>query len=153
MTLVSSGDISLIAAFQPTRSICWELYTNYTGPRNLTTMSLEADFSAPHSITEFYGYTACEETVPSAPTGITATWLIQGVISVAFTRPGDADGVDIQYSTDNATWDYFLVEHYTGSSPYATSTSCDNEYFRVRGYNCAGDGSWSSGDWAGPCPP
>jgi hypothetical protein len=151
MTLVSSGDIHLIGSSgAPTRSICFELYGNYTGPRNLTTMAIAAGDSSPYSITEFYGYSACSETSNPSTYATSASWLTTGVIRVFFLKD-TADTVDIQYSTNNSTW-YDLTTGYTGSSPYSTSTSCSNVYYRARGTNCYGTNSYGSSVYAGSCP-
>ncbi len=152
MTLVSSGDIHLIGSSgAPTRSICFELYGNYTGPRNLTTMAIAASIGSPYDITEFYGYSECSETTPNVPSGVSAEWVINGVIRVWFTKPGDADGVDIQQSTNGSTWIPF-TSGYTGSSPYSSSNSCSYTWYRVRAYNCAGSSNYSNGANAGSCP-
>lgn len=151
MTLVSSGDIHLIgSSAAPTRSICYELYGNYTGPRNLTTMAIAASDSSPYSMTEFYGYSACSETAVPTTYTTSASWLTTGVIRVYF-YTNNSDSVDIQASPNNSTW-YDLVTGYTGSSPYQTSTSCTYLYYRARGTNCYGTSSWSSGVYAGACP-
>ena len=152
MTLVSSGDIHLIGSSgAPTRSISFELYGNYTGPRNLTTMAIAASIGSPYDITEFYGYSACSESIPGIPSGVNASWVISGVINVYFTQPGDADGIDIQRSTNGSDWVPFYSS-YTGSSPFSSSTSCSYTWYRVRAYNCAGYSSYGSGVYAGPCP-
>lgn len=151
MTLVSSGDIHLIGSSgAPTRSICYELYSVYTGPRNLTTMAVAASISSPYDITDFYGYSACSETAVPSTTVTVASWFTTGVIRVSFIQ-STADSVDIQYSTNNSTW-YDLVTGYTGSSPYQTTTSCSNIYYRARGTNCYGTNSYGTGVYAGSCP-
>ena len=153
MTLVSSGEIHLIgSSAAPTRSINFELDGDYTGPIHLATAGSTAGFSAPIDMSDFYGYSACS--APGTP-NCSANWIMTGVIQVTFIVYDDYDGVDIQYSTNNSTW-YNLTTGYTGSSPYSTTTSCSNTYYRVRAYKDCGSGNlysdYSSSSWAGSCP-
>jgi hypothetical protein len=156
MTLVSSGTLNLKgSASIPTRSIEFECEGAVSGTFALTTAQGIASAyvgSLPTGMTDFYGFNNCTESIPNVPSGVSASWIINGVIQVAFTKPGDADGIDLEMSTNNSTWLPF-TSGYTGNSPYASSNSCTYTWYRVRAYNCAGSSPYSNGSNAGSCPP
>jgi hypothetical protein len=154
MTLVSSGDIHLKGSSgAPTRSICFELYGVYTGVRNLTTMAIAASIGSPYDITEFYNYSACSDSAPSVPTGVNASWAMEGRISITFTVGGDVDNLDFQCSTNNSFWETLYNNYPVSSgSPFTTTVSCSYLYYRCRAKNCAGDSSWGSSSYSGSCP-
>jgi len=144
MTL-TTGTLYLVGAGQPvTSSIQYELegVTDGIGLLEAITLSGEAF----NSMRDFAGYSACSETIPSVPTGVSASWAgtPSGLIRVYFTKPANAVGIDCQDSVNNSTWANFYMG-YTLSSPLSATNGCANIYYRVRAYNCAGSGSYSSG--------
>lgn len=150
MTLESSGTLYLVGSSgAPTRSIQFELEGVYTGIGLLEAIALSGE--SYDRITDFYGYSACSDPSPPVPYGVSCYWIMSGVISVSWSASGTYDGVDIQESINNSTWTSFLVESYTGSSPYTSSNSCTFIYYRVRTYNCNGDSSFSPSCYAGSC--
>ena len=155
MALESSGILHLKGYFAfPTRSIEMECEGNVTGDFNLTTaQSIASDYvgSLPTDMTDFYGYEFCSESIPSVPSGVSVSWQTTGVIQVYFTKPGNADGIDIEQSTNGSSWIPF-TSGYTGSSPYTSANSCSYTWYRVRAYNCAGSSAYSNGYNAGACP-
>lgn len=58
MALPTTGSLSLKAAAGTTRSIANEVDGNLTGNKSLSSLSVSAGKSAPHSMLEFYGYTS-----------------------------------------------------------------------------------------------
>lgn len=58
MGLPTSGNLSIKDGAGTTRSIAREVDGNVTGDKSLTTLSITASKTAPHSMLEFYGYCA-----------------------------------------------------------------------------------------------
>lgn len=56
MALPTTGSLSIMDGAGTTRSIAREVDGNVTGTKSLTTLSVSAGKTAPHSMLEFYGY-------------------------------------------------------------------------------------------------
>ena len=145
MTLVSSGDLHMIgSSAAPTRSICYELYGNYTGPRNLTTMGAAASFSSPYDITDFYGYSACSDPTPGTISSVTG--VDSGPYATCtYTTSSNADNYRVQYAISPFTsWNPTTSGGaYDLASPYTTTLGNGTWRFRVAGENCSGLGSYT----------
>ena len=58
MGLCTSGDLSILGAAGTNRSIACEVDGNITPPKSLCSLSVSAGKTAPHGMTEFYGYSS-----------------------------------------------------------------------------------------------
>lgn len=56
MSLCTSGDLSILGTAGTNRSIACEVDGNVTPPKSLCSLSVSAGKTAPHAMTEFYGY-------------------------------------------------------------------------------------------------
>ena len=145
MTLVSSGDLHMIgSSAAPTRSICYELYGNYTGPRDLTTMASAASLSTPVDITDFYGYSACSDPTPGTIASVSGTGYV-GYATITYGTSSNADN----YRVQTAISPYTNWQPTTGGgaydlgSPYSTSLGPGSYRARVAGENCSGLGAYT----------
>jgi hypothetical protein len=84
------------------------------------------------------------DTAPTAPSGLTATALSFQRIDLAWQPSDDADGYEIQQSTDGATWTS-LGRGGTGTNAMLFGLQSSTTYFfRVRGFNSGGDSPFSN---------
>lgn len=146
MTLVSSGTLYLVgSSAAPTRSISYEVYGNYTGPKGLVASSVAASKSAPHSMIEFYGYSACSDPTPGSISSVTGQY--NGPQSqCTYTTSSNADSYRVQYAISPYTnWTPSTSGGaYDLASPYYTLLYTGSWKFRVCGENCSGLGSYTT---------
>lgn len=146
MTLVASGDIHMLgSSAAPTRSIAFELYGSYTGPRNLTTMAIAAGDSSPYSMTEFYGYSACSDPTPGNIASVSG--VDSGPYATISWNPStNADNYRIQTAISPWTsWNPISDGgSYDAASPYTTTLGNGSWKARVAGENCSGLGNYTT---------
>ena len=84
------------------------------------------------------------DTPPTAPSNLTATALSFQRIDLAWQPSDDADGHELQQSTDGATW-VSLGRGNTGTSAMIFGLQPSTTYFfRIRGFNSGGDSPFSN---------
>ena len=147
MTLVSSGTLYLIgSSAAPTRSISFEVYGNYTGPKGLVASSVAASKGAPHSMIEFYGYSACSDPTPGNISSVTGS--DQGAFAqCVYTTSSNADNYRVQYAAGPLFFNWQPSTSggaFDAASPYNTTLGNGDWRFRVCGENCSGLGNYTT---------
>ena len=114
MALPDSGSLSLKTAAGEGRSIAQEVDGNTTGNKSLTTLSVTAGKSAPHAMSEFYGYPPLEP--PGVPQNVVATRDGDDIV-VTWDPPssgGEVSSYELFYTEDGGSSNYIGIE----SSPF-----------------------------------
>ena len=163
MALASSGSLSIKTAAGSGRSIAQEVDGNTTGSKSLTTLSTTAGKTAPHSMLEFYGYTA-PTVAPGAPKSFNTVQHRapsgSNGAELGWTAPSSGGAVanyrlEYRYKEDGQAFfsSWLLALNTTSTGPtlphsFFVAYPADTEMeFRVRAENSAGVSSYTA--WAG----
>lgn len=144
--LPESGSLSLKSAAGAVRSISSAVDGNETGNKSLTTLSVTAGKTAPHSMLEFYGYDPCS-VGPDPVTSADATNNTND-ITVTWVEATTGDGasqfrIERNVASSPGVWTFQAVVA-IGSSFIITDTglSADTYTYRVRAENACGNSAY-----------
>lgn len=146
--LPGTGSLSIKNAAGAGRSISQEVDGNEVGNKSLTTLSVTAGKTAPHSMTEFFGYTHIQvpgapqspSAVNNAPSGINISWSapVTGGAVVTYNIHRNEEGTGYNYL---ATVDVSVTSY---NDPNANLTSTLTYTYRIEACNTAGCGDLSA---------
>lgn len=151
--LPASGSLSIKTAAGSGRSIAQEVDGNTTGNKSLTTLSLLAGKTEPHSMLEFYGYSSNppgpvrNQTASSGGLAINVSWL-------APNSGGTVSSYRVERQANFGAW-VIMTSNTTSTSYQDFSITSGTTYtYRIRAQGPGGNSDWRETApicYNGPC--